>query len=189
MHKLRNSKPFRRILTVLVVVLIAAGLAGIWHVRNVHKAQHVSGTIPTSKKSKGSTSSSTKSQKTTSSATSPTVAANTDKSANPSTSLTVLETPFGSFVSNHMPGQNGSPTTEQSVCNTTPGASCDIQFTNGNAVNKSLGATTADSNGTAYWSWNINGGTLAPGSWHITAVVKLNGQTKTATDPTPLEVQ
>ncbi len=190
MHKIVSNKNFRRALVALIVVLLVGGLLMAWHSHNVHRAQSKSGTIPTSKKTKSTGGSGTKSQKATTGQanTSPT-ADSTKLQGSTSATSAILEPPFGTFVSNHRPGQNGSPTAEQSVCNTTPGATCDIQFTNASGITKSLGAEVADANCTTYWSWNINGGTLAPGSWHITAVVKLNGQTKTAADPTQLEVQ
>lgn len=189
MAKVRINKRFQWVLGALVIVILAGSVVAGLHIHSVHKAQQASGTIPTSKKTKSTSGSSTKSQQTTSS-TSSTSASNNPKLPGSAVSTSaVLAAPFGTFVSNHRPGQSGSPTTEQSTCNTTPGATCDIQFTNGSGVVKSLGAEAVDNNGTAYWSWDVAGGTIAPGSWQITAVVKLNGQTKTATDPTPLEVQ
>lgn len=191
MLKVRSNKRFRVAIIALGVVVIAAGIVTALHINSVHSAQKKSGTIPTSKKSSSSTSNK---KATTQKGNQSAATDNNPGSSNPklpgsavSTSA-VLAMPFGTFISNHRPGQNGSPTSEQSTCNTTPGATCDIQFTSG-GVTKSLGAQITDSNGTAYWSWDINGGTLAPGTWQITAVAKLNGQTKTATDPTPLEVQ
>lgn len=190
MVKISNRRSFRWVLVALLVIILAGGTAVALHVRSVHKAQQASGTIPTSKKTNSSPPSNTKSQKAaTNQANPPSGGDNAKLPGSAVSTSAVLATPFGTFVSNHKPGQNGSPSTEQSTCNTTPGATCDIQFTNGSGVTKSLGAEVADGNGTTYWSWDINGGTLAPGSWHITAVVKLNGQTKTASDPTLLEIQ
>jgi cytoskeletal protein RodZ len=96
--------------------------------------------------------------------------------------------PYGSFVSNHRPGQDGSPTTEQSTCNTTSGATCYIQLTNtATNVTTKLPPQPVDSGNTTTWSWDAN--KLTSGSWQIVAVATLNGQTKTTTDPTSLEVQ
>jgi hypothetical protein len=188
MAKLRNSKRFHWVLVALILVLLVGGAAVALHVRSVHNAQKASGPIPTSKKIGSTANSKDKSQQATTNQTNAS-SDNPKQPGSPVSTSSVLAAPFGTFVSNHKPGQDGSPSTEQSVCNTTPGATCDIQFTNAAGVTKSLGAEVADSNGTAYWSWNINGGTLAPGSWQITAVAKSNGQTKTTPDPTPLEVQ
>jgi cytoskeletal protein RodZ len=116
----------------------------------------------------------------------------TDKSndkTGPSTSTAVLLAPSGSFVSNHRPSMssNGSPSSEQSVCNTTPGASCEIQFTKGTETKK-LAAQTVDSNGSTYWNWDINSAGITEGQWQITAYATLNGKTLSATDAMALEV-
>lgn len=95
--------------------------------------------------------------------------------------------PSGTFVSNHSPGQNGSPTTEVSVCNTTPGSTCNIKFTQGN-LTRSLGAKVTDSNGGVVWSWDIQRINLSSGEWQITAEAILNSQTRSTTDITPLRI-
>ncbi len=99
-----------------------------------------------------------------------------------------LVQPYGDLVSNHRPGQNGSGTTEQSVCNTTPSATCFIQFTETSSgkVTK-LPTQTVGSNGSTIWDWDTH--TLTSGEWQIKAVASLNGQTKTVTDSIKLEVQ
>jgi hypothetical protein len=104
---------------------------------------------------------------------------------------TTLAEPFGTFVSNHTPGKDGAPTHEESVCNTTPGASCYVQFAKGDAIRK-LDAQVVDSTGAAYWSWDVNdakGVGLTTGSWKVSAVATLDGQTKTSNDVIPLEIQ
>ena len=100
-----------------------------------------------------------------------------------------LLAPSGSFVSNHRPSlsSNGAPSTEQSVCNTTPGATCEIQFTKGTETKK-LTAQTADANGSTYWNWDVRSAGLTPGQWQITAYATLNSKTLSATDEAPLEV-
>lgn len=95
--------------------------------------------------------------------------------------------PFGNFVSNHHPGGN-SPTSEASTCNTSAGATCYIQFTKGSVVKK-LDSQTTDARGGAIWYWDIKNAGLTQGSWSITAVATLNGQTKTTVDAQPLVVQ
>lgn len=89
-------------------------------------------------------------------------------------------TPYGNFVSNHHPG-GSNPTSEASVCITTPGAACHIEFTLGSQVKK-LDTETTDSSGSAYWYWDTKNAGLTSGSWTITAVAELNGQTAKATD-------
>jgi hypothetical protein len=102
---------------------------------------------------------------------------------------TALVTPYGSFVSNHRPNLDGSPapSTEQSLCTTTPGATCTINFTNGD-VKKSLAAQKADSNGLVSWTWDINQAGFTEGTWDITVTASLNGKSEQAKDNIALEV-
>jgi hypothetical protein len=95
--------------------------------------------------------------------------------------------PSGSFVSNHKPGQNGSPIEEESICITTPGASCVITFAM-NGTTKSLQAVVADSTGTAYWFWTPASAGLTAGNWTVSAVATWGTQSATTQDPVPLEV-
>jgi hypothetical protein len=101
-----------------------------------------------------------------------------------------LLTPSGTLVSNHRPSLSGtsSPSSEQSVCNTTPGAVCYIEFTKDNEVKK-LPAQTTDPTGATFWSWDVKQAGLSVGSWKITAIVTLNGQSKSFTDSLSLEIQ
>lgn len=97
--------------------------------------------------------------------------------------------PSGTLVSNHRPSLSSSSLSgEQSVCNTSPGASCYIEFTKGNEVKK-LPVQTTDSNGSTYWTWDVGQAGLGAGSWKITAVASLSGQTKTFDDSLTLDVQ
>jgi hypothetical protein len=105
-------------------------------------------------------------------------------------SATTLLVPSGDFVSNHHPNLGGSPAPNQitSVCNTTPGASCQIIFTK-DGVTKSLPAQTTDKGGATYWNnWKLQDIGLTTGSWHIQAKATLANQTKTADDAMNLEV-
>jgi hypothetical protein len=115
----------------------------------------------------------------------------TDKSTTAvSDSSAPLVPPYGSFVSNHRPslsGSGGVPSQEQSVCTTTPGATCYIKFSQNGAV-KTLSAQTTDSKGAAYWNWDVKASGFTTGSWTITAVAGLNGQTKSTTDSLDLVV-
>lgn len=108
----------------------------------------------------------------------------------PTNAQSVLGVPTGTFVSNHQPSLSGSPSSkqEQSTCNTSPGATCDIEFSK-NGITKALGAKTADSSGAVYWTWNIQDSGLTAGPWKITAKASLNGQTKTAEDSLELNIQ
>ncbi|MEK7594274.1 MAG: hypothetical protein AAB436_01385 [Patescibacteria group bacterium] len=96
--------------------------------------------------------------------------------------------PSGTFVSNHHPSLSSSETAqEQSVCNTTVGATCEIRFTRGSETKK-LEAKTTDSNGSVYWSWEVGTAGLGTGSWQITAYATLNGKTLSSSDSINLEV-
>lgn len=97
--------------------------------------------------------------------------------------------PTGTFISNHHPNLSGSPApnTESSTCTTTPGANCEIRFTNG-AVTKSLDVKKTDSDGNASWDWNLNDIGLTVGEWNITAIATNDSKTATATDSMLLSV-
>lgn len=130
------------------------------------------------------------SQTASSNATSSTNQTPSDKSSSASQSSTgsSLAAPYGSFVSNHRPGQNGANMTELSQCITTPGATCYIKFTQDDVV-KTLPEKTADASGSMFWEWSINDAGLTSGKWVITAIASLNGQSKSTTDQLNLEVQ
>jgi hypothetical protein len=112
-----------------------------------------------------------------------------DGDNNSSTSSLPLKEPFGDFVSNHHPNLSGSPapSEEASVCNTTPGATCYIKFTQGSVTTK-LPAQKTDSSGAAYWSWDVKKAGLTKGDWYIEAVATLNGQTKSTKDQLNLSI-
>jgi hypothetical protein len=102
-----------------------------------------------------------------------------------------LIAPTGTFVSNHFPGQNGSSTTEASVCNTSPGATCYIKFTNVTTGDTTqLAAQVTDARGTTSWYWDASQDAhLSAGQWKVMAIATLGSQTKTATDTLNLTVQ
>jgi hypothetical protein len=108
----------------------------------------------------------------------------TSPTADPNAPLTA---PYGTFVSNHRVSKE-SGTSEDSVCLTTPGASCTITFTKDDAV-KTLAAGTADSNGAVFWNkWDVKQAGLTNGSWTINATATLGGQSKSTKDSLTLEV-
>lgn len=93
-----------------------------------------------------------------------------------------LLAPTGNFVSNHRPGQNNSPLSETSVCTTSPGAVCQIVFTN-NGVTRSLPSQTTDRAGSTFWNgWTPTSVGLTAGSWQVQAKATLGNQTKVAND-------
>lgn len=164
----------RKYLAIIAVAVIAVVIGVILVIRDDSK--QTATTIPSTTTT---TPSSTKSDSS---------AGQPDKSAsNLSSSGSGPTKPFGNFVSNHNPG-NGLPTQEKSTCNTTPGANCYIQFSMGD-LTKKLSVQTTDSSGAVYWTWDIKDAGLSEGSWQITAVATLNGQSVEAQDQIPLKIQ
>lgn len=107
------------------------------------------------------------------------------KSNNGGSGAVSLAAPSGDFVSSHHVGMS---TTEVSVCNSSPGASCQIAFSMNGAV-KSLPSQTTDRGGSTYWNgWTPASIGLAPGNWIITATATLNGQTQSTVDGQSLAV-
>lgn len=171
-------------ISALLVAVIAVGGAKLFNVGPFHKTSAVVTSGPSfNAKGEPKSPSSSASQRQSSSGSS-----GTDSSPKGTSSLTLF-TPSGDFVSNHHPNLSGSPApnTMTSVCNTTPGATCKITFTM-DGITKQLPSKTADSNGTAYWSWKLQEIGLTAGSWKVQAIASLNGNTKTATDALDLVV-
>ncbi|MEX0881679.1 MAG: hypothetical protein WDZ34_02305 [Candidatus Saccharimonadales bacterium] len=88
------------------------------------------------------------------------------------------------YVNTHTASSNSNL---QSVCVTSPGATCVIQFTK-SGVTKPLKPGVADSSGSVYWTWKPSDIDLSPGSWTITAKATLGGQTKTSQDAIKLQI-
>ncbi|HSX45313.1 MAG TPA: hypothetical protein VLF39_04400 [Candidatus Saccharimonadales bacterium] len=173
------------IVGLLIIIMVGLELTNTTHF--FHKNTRSTSIIPTmSNKSGGSESS--KAAKSTATATSGSKDIGSSPSSSTQTSNGDLIKPYGGFVSNHRPGQNGSPTTEESNCITTPGVSCYIEFTKGNETKK-LAAQIVDGSGSTYWTWNIKSAGLSSGSWTITAIASAGGQTKSTVDQINLQVQ
>lgn len=100
-----------------------------------------------------------------------------------------LVAPTGSFVSNHSPNLDGDPAPNQmnSICRTTPGATCEIRFTKAGDT-KILGPINVAANGYASWDWKLQDIGLTEGIWQIEAVARLNGKVEITRDPINLEV-
>lgn len=110
---------------------------------------------------------------------------NTTKDTNPSgdTSSRTLLAPWGTFANTYSANIN---TQMGSTCNTSPGATCQIIFTNG-SISKALDTETTDAGGAVYWSWTPQEIGLTPGTWHILAKATLGSQIKTTNnDPLTL---
>jgi hypothetical protein len=172
------------ILAVTVGVLILGGII----IFAFHEPNKGSGIIP-SKDTAAFKPASSASSATTPSASNQTDYTSTKYNDQPAPASGSLLVPNGTFVSNHRPSLSGSDAqqAEQSTCNTTPGASCYIQFTKDSVV-KTLQAQVIDNSGATYWSWNIKDSGFSEGTWKVTAIATLNGQTTTANDGIDLVV-
>lgn len=97
--------------------------------------------------------------------------------------------PEGTFVSNHRPNLSGTPapSSEESVCHTTPGASCMIEFSMG-SEKKSLPLKVTDVNGNTNWSWDVAQLGLREGEWQVTAIAMNGNLTATTQDQIKLVV-
>jgi hypothetical protein len=98
------------------------------------------------------------------------------------------EAPSGAFVSNHTPGANGSPLSENSICNVAPGVACTITFTKGDQK-ISLPVQTAGASGSLSWNWTPAGESLTAGSWNIVAVATYNNASASTSDSRALVIQ
>ena len=181
-----NTKPHMRkwfiVGGIVILALIISGAVWGFHQNN----KTTIATKPTNAVTAGQD---TKGEPVTSQATSGGSGTNNKTGGDTSSANTTLIAPQGDFVSNHHPNLGGSPApnTEQSVCNTTPGATCQIIFTK-DGITQTLPSQTADSGGAAYWSWKLQDLNLTEGTWKVSAKATLGSQTKTADDALQLEV-
>jgi cytoskeletal protein RodZ len=178
---------------VIIVVLVLLGGGCFWWYKSAHNNSNTSSTkvvnVPTNPNSRksttgggASTSPSNSSGSSSASSTSQTNTLNNQLTGTPP------QSPSGEFVSNHNPGANGSPDTEESVCNVQPGVACVISFTLGN-VTKSLNSQVAGSSNSVSWSWSPSSIGLTSGSWKVIATASLNGYSSTTQDGELLNVQ
>ena len=108
---------------------------------------------------------------------------NTAKSVSNTQESTTLVTPYGQFVSNQTPSLSDySQQTEVSTCETTPGASCYIEFLKTGSSTIILATQTTDSNGVTSWTWNLNNKGFTVGTWEVRAIAVQGNQTQTATE-------
>jgi hypothetical protein len=191
--KLKKTSHRRR--TLLITSAIVAVIVGVcvlaWATNRSTKPAKTIKTISssnpeaTSPISEPSTSSTQTTNVTTTSPSPPVSVKNPVASASPSSGA--LVEPTGPFVSNHNYDGSSQENAENSVCNTTPGATCVIEFTQGNTTWQ-LAPEVANSDGAAYWQWNVSSSGLTQGSWTITATATLNGSSITATDSNLMEI-
>jgi len=182
--RLHNWPIWVWLIVSLVIVVAILECTNTTHL--LHKQKAVSGVISSTKPSNSTAISS---NKVTNSSSGSTQSSSSPKegSAGTTNSQAILQAPYGTLVSNHYPGKDGSTTQEESVCNSTPGSSCYIKFVQGSVV-KTLETQQVGSSGAVYWAWDTKDAGLSSGSWQIFAVASLNGQTKTAQDQLNLSV-
>ncbi len=189
-RKTKYFTPQKVVLGILGLLLLIGILEATNTTHVLHKPKTIS-TIPVTNPTTTDSTPSKSSNGTSTTTTTTTPSSNTTAPAKtptnaPSADNGKLLEPTGNFVSNHHPG-SATSTAEQSVCNTSSGATCYIEFSKGSDV-KVLPTKTADSNGAAFWDWDVKDAGLSSGSWQIKAVVSLGGQTKTAIDNLSLDV-
>jgi cytoskeletal protein RodZ len=172
------------VILIIIVVLLVLQATGTTHFFR----KTVPAVIPVTKVQSTRKGSKKTSTSTAQPATSDTTQSTKSTAPSSTTQSAALVAPYGTFVSNHTPGQNGSPTEETSTCGTTPGASCYIKFTNtSNGTTTVLPTQTVTSSGSTSWTWNCD--ILTTGSWQVVAVATLDGKTLTTQDPRTMEVQ
>lgn len=190
LKRLFFSTPWRSLGTIigcLVIVFFVLEMTNVTHY--FHKQKATSGTIPFTNPATDTQTQPKAANTTTpppsSSASNP--VSKSEGSVSTSSPSEPLVAPYGTLVSNHYPGQNGTNYAEKSSCTTTPGAKCYIKFTQGDIV-KTLAEQTADVEGNTLWSWDVKQAGLTSGNWTITAVASLGSETKSTQDQKALEV-
>lgn len=182
---------FKKILTIAVGIVAITGIfTGVVVSLNHHRTNN-SNAVTASPYTKGQPhNSGTKNNKSTNNSSPKTPNTSAQNNQNISSSQqSYLIAPYGSFVSDHSPNLSGSPHPNliNSVCSTNPGVACQISFSNGSTT-KYLPSQTTDAGGSTYWTWHLQDIGLTVGSWKIIAKATLGSQTKTTTDPMPLQV-
>jgi len=176
-------------LVVLAVAVAVLELTNTTHF--LHKQQAVSGTIPSKSSPQAIEKPKDVANEPEKTSQQPSSVSTSEKS-NPISGIAngPLVAPYGTFVSNHKPSLSGSgsPSTQESVCTTTPGASCYITFTNGD-VKKTLEAKVVDGTGSVYWQWDVKQAGFSEGSWSITATATSGSESKSTSDDLKLEVK
>ena len=99
------------------------------------------------------------------------------------------DTPSGLFLNTHVLSLGGTnaPSAGQSVCKTSPGATCEIRFSNDSGTH-TLAAKVAGADGIAQWSWTPADVGLTVGHWTVDIVASRGAATVTANDPLGLQI-
>lgn len=189
----KKSSKIKSALLLLLIIAIGGGIVlilewtGTTHI--FHKRQKSLPVVTASQDTKGeglSISANSEAGNTTTSKTSTDEPGDTKSNTGNANEAATLLAPSGNFVSAH---NVPSDAPIASVCNTTPGATCTITFTNG-SVKKNLPSQTTDRGGSTYWNeWTAKSIGLTVGSWQISASASLNGVTQSSSDVMPLVVK
>lgn len=73
------------------------------------------------------------------------------------------------------------------MCKTSPGASCEIRFTNANGTH-TLDAKVTGADGIAEWSWTPAAVGLTAGHWNVEIVATRGAAAASANDPRGLQI-
>lgn len=100
-----------------------------------------------------------------------------------------LLSPSGAFLSSHRLSLSGSgvPSNARSVCQTSPGASCVITFTNG-STSRSLPSQQVDAGGSTSWSWSVADVGLTAGHWEVQVTARRGAELRQVDEAIGLEV-
>lgn len=173
----------RPLWVVLVVIVIAVGTLTVLELTNTTYFFHKRPITTAGPNTKGIP----KTNNNQATTTTPGTNNNSTTTGSISSNTAPLLTPTGPFISSHHQSLS-QDSLINSVCNTTSGAICEIDFTQG-SVTKSLPAQMTDAGGATYWNgWKLADIDLTTGDWQITAKATLGTQTQTASDAIVLTV-
>ena len=184
-NKAQNKRKTVFNLSVAIIIFLIF-LCLIFFVHIFRTSTRVSGKIPVTPSSSSSSNPKTSTKKLSNGknpANNNTASNSNVKNSPGSQTSTQLIAPFGSFVSDHHPDLSGSPnpSSEESVCNTSPGAQCIITFSN-NGIIKTLPIRTANNTGSVYWTWDVKTLGFTIGNWQIKVTSSLDGTSKSSYD-------
>jgi hypothetical protein len=176
--KIKTSKHLKLSYVIIVVAVVIAGALYAYHA--FHKTKPIPTLNQYTKGEAGQPNSSSNSSE---------QSVNSPDNSKTGGASAALVAPTGNFVSNHHPNLSGSPAPNSmtSVCNTAPGASCKITFTNGDTT-KSLPTQVTDAGGATYWSWKLQDIGLTAGDWTVSATSSAGSNSLSSTDPRTLVI-
>jgi hypothetical protein len=170
----------KKTLVILAIVAFAA-VGGAAYVKFV---QHPSGTDTTTQTHSTATKQYTPTSGGGGSSSTATKNSAASTSSSAGTGAATLAAPAGQLLNKQTISLSSTdPQTDpdlESVCQTIPQASCDIDLTGPNNEVKTVGAQNTGSNGAVIFDWNAKTVGLTPGKWTVQAVVVQNNLTGTS---------